>query len=188
MTRIYRTVAKTLTLIGALALAPAMAVADADAAGSTVIGKLRLVKNGEEMALGRGPLANPAKLTLVDTATQRRQRVQVGDGGAFSWQLAPGQYRLAGIDFLVRGERVSAQSNFMLTVPSEATATYVGTVTLEATFAPGYYGLAGAVDRHFVSDDCVTDCAPMLSDLGLSTDAVTVALLRPRVELLTRRP
>ena len=87
---------------------------------------------------------------------------------------------------MVRGEPVTAQSNFVLTVTDRMPATYVGTVTLETRFESGFYGLSGAVDRLAVANDCQSDCAPMLSELGLDEEAVTVRLLRPNLELVSQ--
>lgn len=173
----------SLLTAGALFLAPAWAAAGDDAA---VIGKLKLLKNGEQIVLGPGLLANPAKLTLIDTATQERQRLKVGKDGAFSSRLAAGQYRLTDIEFLVRGERVNAQGNFLLTVADSQAATYVGTVTLQTTFESGHYGLSGSVDGYSIANDCAADCARMLSRLGLADESVTVALMRPNQELVSR--
>ena len=174
-----------ITLISLLALAFGTTLAAADEVKPAVLGKLEVVKNGEPQRLGSSLLANRAKMTLVNTATQQQHRVRVGRDGRFSSRLAPGQYRLSGIDFMVRGEPVTAQSNFVLTVADAAPATYVGTVTLETQFRSGFYGLSGTVDRLAVADDCRADCAPMLSQLGLDEEAVTVNLLRPNLELVS---
>ena len=179
--------AKFLTVfsVGALLAAPLAALtAEAD---SPVVGKLRLVKNGQEVVLGSGLRQAPAELQLIDLAGQERIRVRVGKGGAFASALAAGDYLVSGIDFLVRGERVSAKTNLVLTVDEDSLATYVGTVTLQATFESGYHGLAGTIDGYSVADDCVTDCAPMLSALDLRDSAVTVALLRPNLELVSHQ-
>ncbi len=176
---------KLITLSSLLALAFSSALAAPDVPKPAVIGKLEVVKNGEPQRLGSSLLANQAKFTLINTATQQRHRVRVGRDGHFSWRLAPGQYQLSGIDFLVRGERVTAQSHFVLTVTDALPATYVGTLSLETRFASGFYGLSGTVDRLAVADDCRADCAPMLAQLGLDEEAVAVMLMRPNLELVS---
>lgn len=164
-------------------------IASASFAGddALVIGKLRIVKNGSEVSLDRGLFANEASLRLVRLESQERLQRKVGRDGEIAWDVEPGDYRLEGIDFMVRGERVSAQSNFVLTVADSTAATYVGTVTLEATFEGGYSGLAGSIDRYTVADECSEDCAPILSRAGLADDSLTVALMRPNLQLLTSR-
>ena len=176
---------KLLALITLLTLAFGSAHAAPDTAKPAVLGKLEVVKNGEPLRIGSSPLASQAKLTLINTATRKRHKVRVGRNGHFSWRLAPGQYQLSGIDFMVRGEPVTAQSNFVLTVTDAMPATYVGTVSLETRFESGFYGLSGTVDRLAVADDCRADCGPMLSQLGLDEGTVAVRLLRPNLELVS---
>ena len=130
---------------------------------TTVIGKLRIVKNGTEVRLGRGLFANPATLNLVNIETAELSRLAVGKNGEFAGTLADGSYTLSGIDFMVRGERVSVAGDF------------------------AFHGPSGILDGYSIVDDCQADCAPMLTRLGLDADAATVALLRPAGQLVTRK-
>ncbi|MEM7500853.1 MAG: hypothetical protein AAF417_02365 [Pseudomonadota bacterium] len=179
MTQFSKIVATSLVLSGMLG-STALAADDA-----LVIGKLRIVKNGAEVTLNRGVFGNQASLRLVQLDTQERLDRKVGRDGEIAWDVEPGQYRLEGIDFMVRGERVRAQSNFVLTVTADTAATYVGTVTLEATFDGGHSGLAGSIDRYSVTDECSQDCSVILSRVGLADESLTVALMRPNLQLFT---
>lgn len=168
------------TVAGSLVGSAAFAGDDA-----LVIGKLRIVKNGTEVSLDRGFFANEASLRLVQLDSQERFQRKVGRGGEIAWDVEPGAYRVEGIDFMVRGERVSAQSNFVLNVTAATAATYVGTVTLEATFEGGYAGLAGSIDGYSVTDECAQDCAPILSRAGLADESLTVSLMRSNLQLFS---
>ena len=163
---------------------PAKTVASADdlagmtAAGSEtlVFGKFRLLRNGEEARLGNGIFATSAKLYVNRDGNPQEIVGAVGGDGQFAWALEPGNYRISSIAFDNRGERVEPVTNFAFTVVHGADATYIGTITMEATFESGYYGLSGRVDRYAVIDDCATDCDAQLAALGLSKETATVNL------------
>ena len=154
---------------------------------AVVIGKLRVVRNGTDVGLGRGFFASRATVDLIDLDTADHFEADVGENGEFAWTLAEGSYTLESIDFMVRGERVSLTGDFAFDVGRACPATYIGTITVETTFDSGYYGLTGAIDGYSITDDCEADCAPMLTRLGVAADAATVALLRPAGRRVSRK-
>ncbi len=158
-------------------------LADAAPGEPVVFGKFRLVRNGTEADLGTGLFANRAMLHFVNGKDDRDIVGQVGDDGEFAWTLAPGRYRLTAIDFDSRGERESAETNFTFVVPADHKAVYIGSITLEATFESGYYGLNGIVDDYRVTNDCAAECAGRLDRLGLSMNDMTVELLTEQYHL-----
>ena len=158
-------------------------LAEAAAGEPLVFGKFRLVRNGNEADLGTGLFANRATLRMVNGKDDREILGQVGNDGEFAWTLAPGRYRLTAIDFDSRGERETADTSFTFVVPADHKAVYIGSITLEATFESGYYGLNGMVDDYVVTNDCAADCAGRLDRLGLSMDDMTVALLTEQYHL-----
>lgn len=54
----------------------------------------------------------------------------------------------------------------------------MGTVTLETSFDSGYLGVNGTVDSYTIANDCATDCASRLENLGLPADGVMIALMQ----------
>ena len=146
--------------------------------GTIVFGKFRLLRNGEEVSFGDGIFANSAMLNLYEAGSERQIVASVGRDGEFSWNLAPGEYRLSSIAFMFHGERFEPQTNFVFSVSSQHAASYVGTVTLESTFQSGYLGLNGAVDRITIVDDCHSDCASRLARLGLEGETAATSLPR----------
>ena len=132
-----------------------------------VFGTFRLLKNGYEAKLGDGIFSSPAALSLYRPADQEEMTVKVGKKGIFSRKLAPGEYYVASIAFKHHGETVEPDTNFVFTVPSDSAASYMGTITLETTFSSGYHGVDGEIERFVVTDDCHTDCASLLSELGM---------------------
>ena len=159
----------------------------ADSGKALVIGKIELVKNGTEVKLGNGFFASQATLSLVNTNSLTRKTVDVGPGGEFAWALEPGRYRLSGIGFMVRGERIDVAGNFAFDASTDNAATYIGTINLQTTFDSGYYGLSGVIDSYTVSNDCSRDCAGILSRMGMPADAATVALLQPDQQLVSSK-
>lgn len=141
-----------------------------------VFGKFRLVRNGQEIQLGDGIFANSATLHLQKSDNGREIVGEVGRDGEFAWALAPGVYRMSSIGFSFRGEKVESQTNFSFAVSADHRASYVGTVTLEATFHSGYHGTSGTVDRITVRNDCEAGCEKRLAELGLPSAAVTASL------------
>jgi hypothetical protein len=154
-------------------LAKATAASDA-----VVIGKFRLVRNGQEAKLGTGVFANSATLHLYQSDGNEKYVGKVGQDGEFAWVLKPGSYRVSNIGFYNRGERVEPVTDFTFTVPAGQEAIYVGTITLETTFDSGYHGVNGTVDSYTVANEFETDCENRLEKLGLSADSVTVALMQ----------
>ena len=148
-----------------------------------VLGRFRLVRNGNDARLGRGPFATRAMLHMAGGKDRREVVGQVGADGEFAWALAPGRYRLTAIGFDSRGERETAQTDFTFVVPADHKAVYIGSITLETTFESGYYGLNGTVEDYGVTNDCAADCARRLHRLGLSANDMTVALLTESYQL-----
>ncbi len=167
----------TMTLAGACALAVSSgcatapgAVADVDKAANTavVFGKLELVRNGSPVELGNGLFANSAIMTLSEQGEGRPITARVGDNGEFSWALPAGTYRIEKIAFRVQNAIVEPETNLTFTVSPEHDASYLGTVALEANFDTGYLGVRGGVDKLTVWDNCSTDCAARLDELGVA--------------------
>lgn len=156
-----------------------VAVASADGNETSVVfGKLKLVRNGEPVALGDGLFANSATMNLYQESGNRQFTGRVGADGEFSWELPAGTYRVQSIAFRVKETVMKPETNFTFTVSPEHDASYLGTIALEATFDAGYLGVHGGVDRFTVWDDCVTDCERRLTQLGVSESRNDVSLLR----------
>ena len=154
---------------------------------AVVFGKLRLIRNGEVARAGEGMFKSSATLHFHGNGSQEIT-AKIGGEGEFAWALPPGEYTVSGIGFVSRGERHEIPMQVAFTVSADQSPTYIGTLTLEATLESGYYGLNGAIDRFSVTDDCATDCAGRLQQLGLSEQTATVALVRQEGQLAgTRR-
>jgi hypothetical protein len=153
-----------------------LAAASMTGSETVVIGKFRLLRNGYEARLGNGFFATSAKLHVNRDGNPQEIVGEVGRDGQFVWILEPGNYRISSIAFDNRGDSVEPVTNFAFTVADGADATYIGTITMEATFESGYYGLSGTVDRYAVIDDCAADCDARLAALGLSRDRAVVSL------------
>ena len=69
-----------------------------------------------------------------------------------------------------------SNTSFMFTVTEDSPASYIGTITLEATINDGYNGANGTFDRFTVRNDCATDCAERLAALGMSSVDATTSL------------
>jgi len=152
-----------------------------------VFGKFRLVRNGEEADIGDGLFGTTAEIHFVNGNGERGIVGKVGKHGEFAWALDPGSYRVTTIGFDNRGERVEAAAKVTFTVPADYSATYVGTITLEASFDSGYYGTNGSVDSLIVSNDCAVDCAKRLEALGLAMDAMTVSVFESGTQVQVAR-
>jgi hypothetical protein len=152
---------------------------------SVVFGKFRLIRNGEEARIGSGPLATSAVLTLRNVDGDEIVG-KAGANGEFAWALDPGVYRVSSIRFDNRGEHEKAVTNFIFSVDGNYSSVYIGTVTLEATFDSGYYGLNGVVDGYSVSNDCAAECGDRLTRLGLDADDSKVELMQQPSALARR--
>jgi hypothetical protein len=155
-----------------------LAGATSAAADTVVFGKFRLVRNGHEAKLGTSLFANTATLHLYERNGNEQFVGKVGQDGEFAWVLKPGTYRVSGIGFYNRGEKVEPVTDFTFDVPENERAIYVGTVTLETSFDSGYLGVNGTVDSYTIANDCATDCASRLENLGLPADGVMIALMQ----------
>lgn len=143
-----------------------------------VFGKLEFVRNGERVELGEGVLATTAKVQLHDQDGNRQIVGDVGDDGEFSWVLAPGTYEVAKIGFRYQGQDIAPETSFEFTVSPEHDATYLGTISMEATFGAGYNGVNGTVEKFTVWNECAEDCGTRLTELGLSDNSSTMSLFR----------
>jgi hypothetical protein len=152
-------------------------VAAIDADEATVFGKLRLVRNDEHVDLGGGMFGNTASFRIASDALDKEFVGQVGEGGDFAWALEPGSYYLTAIDFHNKGERVSAPARLRFTVAEDASAVYIGTITLYTRFFTGYHGIDGRLS-HSIRNECSRDCNGRLESLGFDDAELTVALLR----------
>lgn len=185
--------------VTSFALAGALAIAGCSATGTidsseklartvdgnekVIFGKFRLVRNGEEAAIGDGLFATTAELHVVNGDGKSGIVGKVGKHGEFAWALKPGTYKITTIGFDNRGEREQIGAGFAFTVSADYDAVYVGTITLEASFDSGWYGTNGAVDNFFISNDCAADCEQRLDVLGLSMDSMTVSVFESRTQL-----
>lgn len=200
MKNVIRSLAKSVTYLGAAALfsgcattAPSIDHADQLAqatdmtAEKVVIGKFRLVRNGEEVDFGEGVFANSAKLHIYQDGANQEIVGKVGRDGEFAWVLEPGDYMLSSIAFKHRGETIEPAANFAFTVSADHDASYVGTITLETTFSSGYYGTSGVIERFFISNDCATECGKMLGDLGMADTLAATSLLHWETQVASNR-
>ena len=200
MKKVIRTLANSITYVAAAALisgcamtAPSIDHADqlaqtADVtAEKVVLGKFRLVRNGQEVALGEGIFANSAKLHMYLDGADREIVGKVGRDGEFAWALEPGDYTLSSIAFKHRGETIEPATSFAFTVSADRDASYVGTITLETTFSSGYYGTSGVIERFYITDDCATDCSKMLNNLGMADTVAASSLLHWETQVASNR-
>lgn len=132
-----------------------------------VFGKFRLLKNGNKTKLSDGFSGNSAWIRLYQADTREELSIKVGEDGEFSRELAPGEYYVMSIAFRHHGQTVEPETNFMFDVSGAHEANYIGTITLEAKFTSGYYGMQGEFERFIISNDCAADCEDRLADLGL---------------------
>jgi hypothetical protein len=163
------------------------ALAETDSSTTLVFGKFRLIRNGEEARIGDGVLDTSAQLNLESIDGKSGIVGTVGDNGEFGWALQPGYYRVASISFNNRGERVEPLTDFTFEVTPGSQALYIGTVTMEASFDSGYYGINGTVDSYTVSNDCATDCASRLDKFGLSDASLDIGLMQQQRPVASTR-
>ena len=168
-------------------VASGQALAGAGSSASVVFGKFRLVRNGEEAMINDGILGTSVVLHLENLATKDEIRGSVGDNGEFAWALEPGFYRVSKVTFNNRGERVEPLTNLTFSMSPDKEAVYIGTVTMETTIESGYYGINGTVDAYRVRNDCATDCASRLAEMGMTDAEVDIGLLRQQAPLASRR-
>ena len=200
MKKVIRTLANSIAYIAAAALfsgcamtaqsidhVDELAQATDTAAEKVVIGKFRLIRNGEEVDFGEGIFANSARLHMYHDGASREIVGNVGRDGEFAWVLEPGDYTLSSIAFKHRGETIEPAANFAFTVSANHDASYVGTITLEATFSSGYYGTSGVIERFFINDDCAAECSKMLSDLGMAGTGAATSLLSWETQVASNR-
>jgi len=164
-----------------------LAQATDSGAEKVVIGKFRLVRNGQQVEFGDGIFANSAKLHLYQDGADQEIIGKVGRDGEFAWALEPGDYTLSSIAFKHRGETIEPATNFAFTVSADRDASYVGTITLEATFSSGYYGTSGVIERFYISDDCAADCGKMLNSLGMADTIAASSLLQWETQVASNR-
>ena len=165
------------TTVKSLGSGKDLAAQSTEAEPAVVMGKFRLVKNGEEVALGDGIFANNATLHLYCADRETEVNAKVGPNGEFAWALEPGSYRISDIEFMVRGKRFAPTTNFEFVADVNDEVTYIGTITLVTTWEFGHQGVDGVVDSASVDDECATDCAGMLARLDMGQDAATVSLV-----------
>ncbi len=145
-------------------------------------GQFKLVRNGEMANLGTGIFDSSVRLH-VENGGEHDFVGRVGDNGEFNFAIEPGMYRITGVEFDNRGEAVVTDVNFVFTVSPKHEATYIGTITLDASVDFGYHGTQGAINDYTVTNDCATDCAGRLETLGLAADSMTVALVNESFQL-----
>jgi hypothetical protein len=200
MTKVIRNLAKSVTYLAAAALfsgcavtaqsidhADEVAQASDVSAEKVVFGKFRLLRNGQEVEFGEGIFANSARLHLFQDGADQEIVGKVGRDGEFAWLMEPGDYKLSSIAFKHRGETIEPAANFAFTVSADHDASYVGTITLEATFNAGYYGTSGVIERFYISNDCAAECSKMLGDLGMADTLAATSLLHWETQVASNR-
>jgi hypothetical protein len=145
-------------------------------AGAVVFGRFELLRNGHEVDFGGGIFASSATLNLTEAGRAQPIVGRIGRHGEFAWLLEPGTYRVTSIGFRYHGQKIQPPTGFTFTVPKDHAASYVGTITLEASFDQGLLGTRARVDRYTISDDCAAECATRLARLGLTPERSTRAL------------
>ena len=141
-----------------------------------VFGKFTLHRNGETVSLSDSVFGNAVTMHLRRNGSDARIAGAVGRDGEFAWALEPGDYTIAKVSFMNRGERFEPNADFRFTVVADSDTVYIGSIALESTFEYGYYGLNGTDYSYRIANDCESDCAGRLSRLGLSASAPVVAL------------
>lgn len=185
MKTLVATLTKGLAAVVALSALAACSTTDisrstslkASSAPATVaFGELRLITNGVKARLGDGLLAGDAGLYLASEDTQKTYVGRVERAGKFNMRLEPGRYRVTGVYFRYQGETIEADTNFVFDVSDQHEATYVGTITLEATLDNSNYGIVGTADRISVSNACASDCDRRMAAIGLPHGETAVSL------------
>jgi len=164
------------TTAGNIESAAELAGGAGEPAVTVVFGRFELLRNGHEVAFGDGIFASSATLNLAEAGSVRPIVGQIGRDGEFAWALEPGTYRVTSIGFRYQGQKIQPPTGFTFTVPEGYRASYVGTITLEASFDRGLLGTRAQVERYSISDDCAAECDDRLSRLGLDGDQSTRAL------------
>lgn len=147
-----------------------------DRAGTVVFGRFELLRNGHEVDFGDGIFASTATLNLTGSDSVKPIVGRIGRDGEFAWVLEPGTYRVTSIGFRYHAQKMEPLTGFTFTVPDGHAASYVGTITLEASFDQGLLGTLARVDRYTISDDCAAECEARLRRLGLTPENSTRAL------------
>lgn len=147
-----------------------------DPAATVVFGRFELLRNGHEVAFGDGIFASSATLNLAEAGSAQPIVGRIGRDGEFAWALEPGTYRVTSIGFRYQGQKIRPPTGFTFTVPDGYRASYVGTITLEASFDRGLLGTRVQVDRYTISDECAAECDGRLNRLGLEANQSTRTL------------
>lgn len=155
---------------------PARLQAATDHSSVLVFGKFQLLKNGREIKFSDGFLGNSASIRLYQADTGREFSVRTGEDGEFSRELEPGDYYVMSIAFLHQGQLIRPETNFMFNVAGDNEASYVGTITLEAKFSSGYYGMQGEFERFTITNECANKCEIRLAELGLADASLATSL------------
>ncbi len=154
---------------------------------SLVFGKLTMQRNGDSVRIGDSLFGNSVTLHLLRDGSDKPITGAVGRGGEFAWALEPGDYTIARVSFLNRGERFEPEADFRFTVEPDSDTVYIGTIVLDSTFEYGYYGLSGTNYSYRIANHCEADCAGRLSRLGLEASEPVVALLTPQSQVVGTR-
>ena len=180
MSRTLRKMTSILLVTGAVAMTGCAASGGAnqyaDAEKTAVIGDLRLITNGVEERLGDGLFAADAGFRLEHEETGRDFNGHIGKNGTFEAKLMPGTYRIHTIFFKHHGEIIEADTDFVFSVADDAAATYIGTISLEATLDNSAHGVIGTADRFTVRNDCPSVCDSRMASIGLPHGHASVSL------------
>ena len=166
----------SLLATGCAAGSPPVDAESVSAGEAIVMGRFRLIRNGDVVPLGDGIFANKATLVMHADGEPSSFDGAVGDGGEFQWSLAHGTYHIDEVGFMVHGEYFSPSADLSFVVGGEFDAVYVGTIIVETTLESGYYGLDGSVKAVSVENDCESDCATLAAHAGIAGDALDVEL------------
>ncbi|WP_405232014.1 hypothetical protein [Lentisalinibacter salinarum] len=164
------------TTAGNIDSAAELAGETGEPAATVVFGRFELMRNGHQVAFGDGIFASSATLNLAEAGSPQPIVGRIGRDGEFAWALEPGTHRVTSIGFRYQGQKIRPPTGFTFTVPEGYRASYVGTITLEATFDRGLLGTRVHVDRYTISDDCAAECDGRLSRLGLDANQSTRTL------------
>ncbi len=152
-----------------------------------VVGRVAWIRNGGAVEIGDSDSGDCLTIGLHDTADDRAFSASVGRGGYFMWHLPPGEYHLSSLAFRYRASTFLGRAGFHVSVPATADPVYIGTLAVDTTMQPGLLGWKAEIHRFAVTEECVSDCEFILSQLGRSQDPVQIALMQIDEVLFTSR-
>ena len=159
----------------------------ADGERSVVIGRIRWIENGKVQKLGTGLFTNMVTLHIYREGSDHRIRAAHAEDGTFAWAMPSGVYRIPIIAFLTsNGNSVMAPGFFRFDVLEGNEVTYVGTLEINTTRKSGFTGWKYKIKDLAIRNECATDCAPLLSRVGIPDALLHESLMEPDAALLER--